>query len=262
MLKIHYGFDKFRPGQEEAIDAILDGKDVLVVMPTGGGKSLIFQLPALVLDGVAIVVSPLIALMKDQVDAMNQIGVPATFINSSISPDEAKERLELVKKEFYKLLYIAPERFYNDEFVSQLAGLKVKLFAVDEAHCISQWGHDFRPAYLRLNRAIELCGRPPIAALTATATPEVKEDILKQLGMPTAEKIITGFTRPNLQFGVIKAPDAQKLSMIADTAENIEGCGIIYTGTRAKAEEITDLLLERGLEAVFYHAGMDPPGEL
>ncbi len=258
LLKIHYGFDKFRPGQEEAIDAILDGKDVLVVMPTGGGKSLIYQLPALVSDGVTIVISPLIALMKDQVDSMNKIGVPATFINSSISPDEAKERLTLVKTEFYKLLYIAPERFYNDEFVSQLAELKVKLFAVDEAHCISQWGHDFRPAYMRLGRAIEMCGRPPIAALTATATPEVKEDILKQLGMTKAEKIITGFTRPNLQFGVIKAPDAQKLSLIADTAENIEGCGIIYTGTRAKAEEITDLLLERGLEAVFYHAGMDP----
>jgi len=258
LLKIHYGFDKFRPGQEEAIDAILDGKDVLVVMPTGGGKSLIYQLPALVLDGVAIVVSPLIALMKDQVDAMNKIGVPATFINSAISPDEAKERLGLVKKEFYKLLYIAPERFYNDEFIAALAEVNVKLFAVDEAHCISQWGHDFRPAYMRLGKAIEMCGRPPIAALTATATPEVKEDIVKQLGMVKAEKIITGFTRPNLQFGVIKAPDAQKLSLIADTAESIEGCGIIYTGTRAKAEQITDLLLERGLQAVFYHAGMDP----
>jgi ATP-dependent DNA helicase RecQ len=258
LLKIHYGFDKFRPGQEEAIDAILAGKDVLVVMPTGGGKSLIYQLPALVLDGVAIVVSPLIALMKDQVDAMNKIGVPATFINSSISPDEAKERMSLVKTEFYKLLYIAPERFYNDEFVASLGELKVKLFAVDEAHCISQWGHDFRPSYMRLGKAIELCGRPPIAALTATATPEVKEDIIKQLNMPAAEKIITGFARPNLQFGVIKAPDAQKLSLIADAAESVEGCGIIYTGTRAKAEEITDLLLERGLEAVFYHAGMDP----
>ncbi|MDD5528143.1 MAG: RecQ family ATP-dependent DNA helicase [Patescibacteria group bacterium] len=258
LLKIHYGFEKFRPGQEEAIDAILDGKDVLVVMPTGGGKSLIYQLPALVLDGIAIVISPLIALMKDQVDSMNKIGIPATFINSSISPDEAKERLERVKNEFYKILYIAPERFYNDEFVSQLAGLKVKLFAVDEAHCISQWGHDFRPAYMRLNRAIELCGRPPIAALTATATPEVKEDIMKQLGMLQAEKIITGFARPNLQFGVVKAPDAQKLTYIADAAESVEGCGIIYTGTRAKAEEITDLLLERGLQAVFYHAGMDP----
>jgi ATP-dependent DNA helicase RecQ len=258
LLKIHYGFDKFWPGQEGAIDAILDGKDVLVVMPTGGGKSLIYQLPALVLDGVAIVISPLIALMKDQVDAMNKIGVPATFINSSISPDEAKERLNLVKKEFYKLLYIAPERFYNDEFVSALSELNVKLFAVDEAHCISQWGNDFRPSYMRLGKAIELCGRPPIAALTATATPEVKEDIVKQLNMLKAEKIITGFARPNLQFGVIKAPDAQKLSMIVDAAESVEGCGIIYTGTRAKAEEITDLLLERGLEAVFYHAGMDP----
>jgi ATP-dependent DNA helicase RecQ len=257
LLKIHYGFDKFRPGQEEAIDAILAGKDILVVMPTGGGKSLIYQLPALVLDGVTIVVSPLIALMKDQVDAMTRIGVPATFINSSVSPDEAKERLGLVKKEFYKLLYIAPERFYNEEFAAALAGLNVKLFAVDEAHCISQWGHDFRPSYMNLKRAIELCGRPPVAALTATATPEVKEDIVKQLGMLAAERIITGFSRPNLQFGAIKAPDSQKLSIIADTVEGIEGCGIIYTGTRAKAEEITDVLLGRGLEAVFYHAGMD-----
>jgi ATP-dependent DNA helicase RecQ len=258
LLKIHYGFDKFRPGQEDAIDAILAGRDVLVVMPTGGGKSLIYQLPALVMDGATIVVSPLIALMKDQVDAMNRIGVPAIFINSVISQDEARERLEGVKQGFYKLLYIAPERFYNDEFVASLAGLKISLFAVDEAHCISQWGHDFRPAYMRLKKAAELCGRPPIAALTATATPEVKEDIVKQLEMKDPVKIITGFARPNLQFGVVKAPDAQKLTLIADAVESVEGCGIIYTGTRAKAEEVTDLLLERGIEAVFYHAGMDP----
>jgi ATP-dependent DNA helicase RecQ len=258
LLKIHYGFGKFRPGQEEAIDAILAGRDILVVMPTGGGKSLIYQLPALVLEGATIVVSPLIALMKDQVDAMNRIGVPATFINSVISPDEARERLVGVKQGFYKLLYIAPERFYNDEFVAALAGLNVSLFAVDEAHCISQWGHDFRPAYMRLKRAVELCGRPPIVALTATATLEVKEDIVKQLEMTNAVRVITGFARPNLQFGVVKAPDAQKLSLIADAVEGVEGCGIIYTGTRAKAEEITDLLLERGIEAVFYHAGMDP----
>jgi ATP-dependent DNA helicase, RecQ family len=259
LLRIHYGFDKFRPGQEQAIDAILDGKDVLVVMPTGGGKSLIYQLPALVLDGVTIVISPLIALMKDQVDAMNRIGIPATFINSSISPDEAKERLGLVKKEFYKLLYIAPERFYNDEFVAALAEVNVKLFAVDEAHCISQWGHDFRPSYMKLRRAVDLCGRPPIAALTATATPEVKEDIMKQLEMANPEKVITGFARPNLQFGVIKASESQKISIIVDTVNSFpDKCGIIYSGTRAKAEEITDRLLSNGVDAVFYHAGMDP----
>jgi len=259
LLRIHYGFDKFRPGQEQAIDAILDGKDVLVVMPTGGGKSLIYQLPALVLDGVTIVISPLIALMKDQVDAMNRIGIPATFINSSISPDEVKERLGLVKKEFYKLLYIAPERFYNDEFVAALAEINVKLFAVDEAHCISQWGHDFRPSYMRLRRAVDLCGRPPIAALTATATPEVKEDIMKQLEMSEPIKVITGFARPNLQFGVIKASESQKISIIVDTVNSFpDKCGIIYSGTRAKAEEITDRLLSNGVDAVFYHAGMDP----
>jgi ATP-dependent DNA helicase RecQ len=259
LLRIHYGFDKFRPGQEKAIDAILDGKDVLVVMPTGGGKSLIYQLPALVLDGVTIVISPLIALMKDQVDAMNRIGIPATFINSSISPDEVKERLGLVKKEFYKLLYIAPERFYNNEFVAALAEINVKLFAVDEAHCISQWGHDFRPSYMRLRRAVDLCGRPPIAALTATATPEVKEDIMKQLEMANPEKVITGFARPNLQFGVIKANEAQKLSIIVETVNSFpDKCGIIYSGTRNKAEEITNQLLSAGVDAVFYHAGMDP----
>jgi ATP-dependent DNA helicase RecQ len=259
LLKIHYGFSKFRPGQEEAIDAILAGRDVLVVMPTGGGKSLIFQLPALVFDGVAIVVSPLIALMKDQVDSLNRIGIPATFINSSISPEEAKERLNLVKKEFYKILYIAPERFYNNDFVAALAGINVKLFAVDEAHCISQWGHDFRPSYMYLYRAIEMCGRPPIAALTATATPEVKEDIVKQLAMVNPVKIITGFARPNLQFGVAKGNDAQKLDMIIETVTGLsDQCGIIYSGTRNKAEEITDRLLSAGVDAVFYHAGMDP----
>jgi ATP-dependent DNA helicase RecQ len=259
LLRIHYGFDKFRPGQEKAIDAILDGKDVLVVMPTGGGKSLIYQLPALVLDGITIVISPLIALMKDQVDAMNRIGIPATFINSSISPDEVKERLGLVKKEFYKLLYIAPERFYNDEFVAALAEINVKLFAVDEAHCISQWGHDFRPSYMKLRRAVDLCGRPPIAALTATATPEVKEDIMKQLEMVEPVKVITGFARPNLQFGVIKASEAQKISIIVETVNSFpDKCGIIYSGTRNKAEEITNQLLSAGVDAVFYHAGMDP----
>ncbi|MBD3248001.1 RecQ family ATP-dependent DNA helicase [Candidatus Falkowbacteria bacterium] len=259
LLNIHYGFKDFRPGQAEAIDSVLSGKDTLVVMPTGGGKSLIYQLPALVMDGVTIVISPLIALMKDQVDSLARVGIPATFINSSISPDQAKERLNSIKQGEIKLLYIAPERFYNQEFVNSLSEMKVSLFAIDEAHCISQWGHDFRPSYLRLKSAIELAGRPPVIALTATATPEVKEDIIKQLELKEPNRIIKGFARPNLQFAAVRAVDRQKMDFILNTVEsNPEYCGIVYTGTRSKADEIAQALLDRDIEAVAYHAGMDP----
>lgn len=258
LLKIHYGFDSFKPGQEDAIDSILEKKDTIVIMPTGGGKSLVYQLPALVLEGVTIVISPLIALMKDQVDFLEQIGVPACFINSSISPDETKKRLKLVKEGHFKLLYIAPERFYNKEFIDVLSETKIALFAIDEAHCISQWGHDFRPSYMRLRDAVELVGRPPVVALTATATPEVREDIVKQLNLKNPEKIITGFARPNLQFGATRASGREKLGMIMDAVRSMEGkCGIIYVGTRGKADEITQMLLEADIEAATYHAGMD-----
>ncbi|HMB65727.1 MAG TPA: RecQ family ATP-dependent DNA helicase, partial [Patescibacteria group bacterium] len=259
LLKLHYGFSEFRFGQKEAIENILGQKDTVVIMPTGGGKSLIYQLPALVLDGATIVVSPLIALMKDQVDFLNSIGVPATFINSSISPEEAEDRIDKVKTGFYKLLYIAPERFNNFNFVQHLKELSVNLFAIDEAHCISEWGHDFRPSYTRLNRAIELVGKPPVVALTATATPEVKEDIIKQLDLKEPEIIVTGFARPNLQFGVIRTQENQKGSIIADSIKYLDDIrGIVYTGTRAKADEITRILLEEDIKAVSYHAGMDP----
>lgn len=259
LLKIHFGYDSFRPGQEKAIDSILHGRDTMVVLPTGGGKSMIFQLPALVLDGATIVVSPLIALMKDQVDSLEAVGIPSTFINSSISPDEADHRLKQVKSGFYKIIYLAPERFYNQNFLAGLKGIKVSLFAVDEAHCVSQWGHDFRPSYLRLKEAAKLVGRPPIVALTATATPEVKEDIMKQLGLNDPELVVTGFARPNLQLAVIPSTTGQKLEHILNflVTNPDMGSGIIYTGTRSKADELVELLTDNDIKAVGYHAGMD-----
>jgi ATP-dependent DNA helicase RecQ len=259
LLKIHYGFDKFRPGQEKAIECVLEGKSTLVIMPTGGGKSLCYQLPALVLEGVTIVISPLISLMKDQVDSLNAVGIPATMINSSISLTEADERLSDVKTGKYKLLYIAPERFYNQEFMAALSGIKVGLFAVDEAHCISQWGHDFRPSYLKLRYAIELVENPPVIALTATATREVRIDIVKQLGLADPEVIVTGFARPNLQFGVIQVNDSQKPQFVMDIISSVpDGSGIIYAGTRSRVDQLVGRLLENNIEAMAYHAGMDP----
>ncbi len=258
LLKLHYGFNAFRPGQEQVIDNVLAGKSTVVIMPTGGGKSLCYQLPALVLDGVTMVISPLIALMKDQVDALKKIGIPAAFINSSLSQAETGQRIDEVKRGLYKLLYIAPERFYSQEFVKALENIKVSLFAVDEAHCISQWGHDFRPSYLKLRQIIDLVAKPPVLALTATATPEVRVDITAQLGLVNAELVITGFARPNLQFGVIQASDSRKPQFVLDTIAGLaEGSGIIYVGTRARADDLLQILLEHDIEAVGYHAGME-----
>lgn len=257
LLHQYYGFSEFRPGQEEAIESILNKKNTVVIMPTGGGKSLCYQLPALALPGVTLVISPLIALMKDQVDALLARGLAATYINSALSPEETKIRLDQIERGDYKLVYIAPERFYNTDFTSRLAQITISLFAIDEAHCISQWGHDFRPSYMRLKQAIELVGSPPVIALTATATPEVREDIITQLNIHGSSQIITGFARPNLQFGVSEAADSQKTHIILDVLSSLnEASGIIYVGTRAKADEMLEVLLEAGIEAVGYHAGM------
>lgn len=259
LLKIHFGYGSFRPGQETAIDNILNKKNTLVVLPTGGGKSLIYQLPALILEGVTIVVSPLIALMKDQVDSLERVGITATFINSSISPAEAAKRIARIKSGYYKIIYIAPERFYNQIFINELKKIKVSLFAIDEAHCISQWGHDFRPSYMRLKEAIKFVGSPVVVALTATATPEVRDDIVKQLAWTDFDLVLTGFARPNLQFAVRPATNGQKIENIINllTVNNDLGSGIIYVGTRNKADELVEVLTDHGVKAVVYHAGMD-----
>jgi ATP-dependent DNA helicase RecQ len=202
-LREHFGFDSFRETQPEVITSILEGRDTIVVMPTGGGKSLCYQLPALMRDGATVVISPLIALMKDQVDALHARGLPATFINSSLDYEEQRERIAGVRRGQYKLVYVAPERFRSSSFTNALRDASISFFAVDEAHCVSSWGHDFRPDYLRLKDAITALGRPQIVALTATATPYVRADIIEQLGLRDPVAYVSGFDRPNLAIQVV-----------------------------------------------------------
>ncbi|HUQ31923.1 MAG TPA: RecQ family ATP-dependent DNA helicase [Pyrinomonadaceae bacterium] len=256
-LHQHFGFEDFREGQREVISAILEGRDTVVVMPTGGGKSLCYQLPALMKPGATIVVSPLIALMKDQVDALAARNLPATFINSSITFEEQKARIQNVRRGLYKLVYVAPERFRSAHFVETLRSIDISLFAVDEAHCISQWGHDFRPDYIRLRQAIEEIGRPQIAALTATATPYVRSDIIEQLNLSEPRAFVSGFDRPNLSISVIHTQkEREKITHIRALAAG-GGSGIIYTSTRKAVEQVTGRLRGAGLNVIGYHAGMD-----
>ncbi len=257
LMNLHFGFSGFRKGQEEVIDAVLSGNSTIAVMPTGGGKSLCFQLPALVFDGVTIVISPLISLMKDQVDGLQKMGIPATYINSAISAEQVAIRLREVRHGYYKLLYIAPERFYSNDFMNMLKNIKVELLAVDEAHCISQWGHDFRPSYLYLSKVREVLNNPVVLALTATATPQVREDIARQLKLDKPVKIITGFARPNLQFGVMEAKEFAKERIVLEAVlSQRDEAGIIYAGTRARADAILEHLLANDIEAASYHAGL------
>jgi ATP-dependent DNA helicase RecQ len=256
-LHKHFGFEDFREGQREVITAILEGRDTVVVMPTGGGKSLCYQLPALMKPGATIVVSPLIALMKDQVDALAARNLPATFINSSITFEEQKARINGVRRGLYKMVYVAPERFRSAHFVETLRSIDISLFAIDEAHCISQWGHDFRPDYLRLRQSIEEIGRPQIAALTATATPYVRSDIIEQLALREPRAFVSGFDRPNLSISVIHTQkEPEKIKHIKALSSQ-GGSGIIYTSTRKAVEQVTSRLQGAGLDVIGYHAGMD-----
>jgi len=257
LLHLHFGHEDFRPGQEDVIKDVFEKNNVLTIMPTGGGKSLCYQLPALCLDGVTLVISPLIALMKDQVDSLIANGVQATFINSSLTLPEVTERLNEIKNGRYKIVYIAPERFYNNDFVKLLKQIEISLIAIDEAHCISEWGHDFRPSYMRIKDFIKMLKNPQVIALTATATPAVKEDILRQLDLQDYKIHITGFNRPNLHYHVIKADNNLKLESTINLIREIGGKGIIYASTRDKVNGITDALIAENIDAVPYHAGMD-----
>ncbi|HKR21046.1 MAG TPA: ATP-dependent DNA helicase RecQ, partial [Pyrinomonadaceae bacterium] len=256
-LRQHFGFDDFREGQREVVGSILEGKDAVVVMPTGSGKSLCYQLPAMILDGVTLVVSPLIALMKDQVDALQARGLPATFINSSISEPEQRARIESLRRGAHKLVYIAPERFRSSRFTSAIQSIPVSLFAVDEAHCISMWGHDFRPDYLRLKHVIRTLNRTQTIALTATATPYVRSDIIQQLGLTQPQTFVSGFDRPNLSIEVVHTEkEKEKINRIRRLAKATDGSGIVYASTRKAVEQVGRELKNAGLTVSTYHAGM------
>jgi ATP-dependent DNA helicase RecQ len=256
VLKEVFGFEDFLDGQEVVIGDILSGQDGSVVMPTGGGKSLCYQLPALCREGVTLVVSPLIALMKDQVDALVERDVAVTLINSTLSWPEQKERLDGMRRGDYRLVYIAPERFKASSFMDALKDVSIEMVAIDEAHCLSQWGHDFRPDYMRLGKALEALGRPQCVALTATATPIVREDIRKVLQLREPFENISGFERPNLSFTVTAVEKvAQKYARLQKVLK-AHKTGIVYCATRKKVDEVAETIHSWGLKCVAYHGGM------
>ena len=259
-LKKYFGFNKFKGNQEAIIQNLLDGKDTFVLMPTGGGKSLCYQLPSLLMEGTAIVISPLIALMKNQVDAMRNFSEEdgiAHFINSSLN----KGAIDQVRSDILagktKLLYVAPESLTKEENVDFLRSVKISFYAVDEAHCISEWGHDFRPEYRRIRPIINEIGKAPLIALTATATPKVQHDIQKNLGMVDAQVFKSSFNRPNLYYEVRAKTNNIDKDIIKFIKNNSEKSGIIYCLSRKKVEELAEILQANGINARPYHAGMD-----
>ena len=256
-LQKYFGFREFLDGQETVMASILSGRDTMVIMPTGGGKSLCYQLPAMVMEGVTVVVSPLIALMKDQVDALERRGIPATLINSSISLGEQQQRIDALRRGDYKLVYVAPERFRSRAFTNALRQVQIALVAIDEAHCLSQWGHDFRPDYMRLGEALAQMDRPQVVALTATATPEVREDILQTLALRDPFVTIRGFERPNLSLNIAHTKsNADKYERLRKIITQFK-TGIIYCSTRKRVEEVGEELRAWKLKVIEYHGGLD-----
>ena len=257
----HFGYASFREGQDLTIQTLLDGDDVVLVMPTGSGKSLCYQLTALLMPGITLVVSPLIALMKDQVDALEAMGIAATSLNSSVSAAEMSKRLNGMRNGRYKLVYVAPERFRNRRFTEALAECDLSMLTIDEAHCISQWGHDFRPDYLNLKSVVADYPNARILAVTATATPDVREDIMVQLGLnnserPLPEVFVTGFARPNLNLNVTHcSTHKHKLARLIKVVEKHK-CGIVYCSTRKMVERVSAKLKEEGVDALTYHGAM------
>ena len=258
-LREVFGYGEFLPGQAEVLASVLAGRDTLAVLPTGGGKSVCYQLPALLLDGLTLVVSPLLALMKDQVDALTRNGVAAAAINSTVPREEQADILRRVADGDLRLLYVAPERFSDGRFVAALRGVNVALLAIDEAHCISQWGHDFRPSYRDLGAARARLNDPPIVALTATADPRVRDDIVERLGLHNPDIRIAGFDRPNLRFHAIRVrSQKEKLEQIAELLEALgeEASAIVYCATRKRVESLVEALQRRRIRCARYHAGM------
>jgi len=253
----YFGYKSFRPAQETLIDAQLSGRDVLGVMPTGAGKSICFQIPALILPGATLVVSPLISLMKDQVAQLRRGGVPAAFINSSLTVQQYQEVLRRTRSGQYKIIYVAPERLETEDFISFAARTQISLIAVDEAHCVSQWGQDFRPSYLKISDFVKkLEKRPVIGAFTATATADVKDDIVRLLGLQDPLNLTTGFDRPNLYFGV-ERPKNKRVHFHEMISQRSEQCGVVYCATRKTVDTVCAELRRKGISASRYHAGLE-----
>ncbi|RYG25244.1 ATP-dependent DNA helicase RecQ, partial [bacterium] len=259
LLKERFGFDGFRPGQAQAIEAVLRDGAALAVFPTGGGKSLCYQLPSLVVEGITVVVSPLLALMKDQIDFLTRRGVPAARLDSTMSADEARSVSARVRSGELKLLYVAPERFNNERFLAELGRTEIGLFAVDEAHCISEWGHNFRPDYLKLAETARALGAKRVLALTATATPTVVRDVCTAFGIPDTGVALTGFYRPNLNLIVTPCTPQERLAKLVERIrKRPPGTTIVYVTLQKTAEQVAARLAAEGLNARAYHAGMEP----
>ena len=256
ILQKFYGYEDFRPGQKKVVESLLNRNDTVAIMPTGAGKSICFQIPALLFEGITLVISPLISLMKDQVDSLRQLGIAAVYINSSVSKAQLYKDLQDISAGFYKIIYIAPERLTSEYLPDSFKNLNISMVAVDEAHCLSQWGHDFRPSYRNiLNFTNSLRIKPIISAFTATATPEVKTDIINLLGVKQPNVFVTGFDRPNLYFSVLRGEVKDKF-VIDYVKKHQDEAGIIYVGTRKDVDALQVLLEIKGIKAGRYHAGM------